>query len=773
MASADEDLLEEAKRRFRLALDAESKQRERELEDLRFQVPELQWDEQARRDRQGMRVGAQDVPARPILSIPKLDQPIQLVLNQQKTAHLGVKIQPLSPEADEDVAEVIQGLYRKIERDSRADQARAWAFDRAVKCGRGAYRVNTRYDESGGHPFDQTITVERVLYQDTVHFDPAAQEADHSDGRWVFLAAWVPLDDFRRTYPDAETTEALNDFTFLASQGQVPDWVRGDKEHGDVLVAEYFYKETTATTLCLLADHSVCKESEAEGRAAEVVATRNVEDVKVWWCKLTGFEVLEKEEWNGKYIPIIPVLGRELQPFDSERRWVGIIGPAKDAQRLYNYAASSAVELAALEPKAPWIGGEGFMEGHEAEWQQSNTRNLPALQYKPTTVGEKPVPPPMRAQVDVGRLGPSMALLQQADDFIQSSTSTFDPSLGRLSQKERSGKAIMALQDQADAGTSQYLQSLVDVSMSYEARVILDLIPVVYERPGRLARTLDVEDKTEMVMLNQPFVVHPQTRRPVAVEVVRGPDGEPVQPLRMLAPMPQPQPQPGMGGPGGAPPPAPPKIQYIDLRKGVYSVAVSVGKSKQTLQQEAVDEIGQLLQAAPQLMPIIGPIYFRFRAGDLAGADEIAEILGKLRDKQFPGLTDEEGAEDPAQQRAKVQALEQQVQMMQAQLQAAIKAIETEQVKQQAVLEKAQMDNATKVKIAEIEQGQRATLEQLRLQVQRVENMLQRAHETERDEFEAAHETGMAVIDAAGKMRPPDRPKELDEPKPGGGGRPE
>ena len=76
------NLLETAKKHFKLAVEAEARQREREREDLRFQVPELQWDEAAARERRGGLLGGSVVPHRPMISISKLDQPIQLILNQ-------------------------------------------------------------------------------------------------------------------------------------------------------------------------------------------------------------------------------------------------------------------------------------------------------------------------------------------------------------------------------------------------------------------------------------------------------------------------------------------------------------------------------------------------------------------------------------------------------------------------------------------------------------------------------------------------------------------
>lgn len=724
--SPKDEVLEKAKKRFRAALEAWQKQAAREKDDLSFQAPEKQWDEGARRQRLGMSIDGVPTPARPVLSISKLDQPIQMVLNQERAAHLGVSIQPLSADAETKTAEILEGLYRRIERDSRAHLARSWAFNRAVKAGRGYYEVDTEYDEYSTEPDDQVIKIKRILHQESVYFDPSAQEPDFSDANFAFIASWVPVQDFEAEFPGAKIPET--DDGFQEDDNQDPLWVKGDGEQRAVRVLKYYDRVKTYKRV-------------DKGQ-------RKREECKVTWHLMTGWEVLDKGPWNGKLIPIITVVGSELIPFDAERRWQGIIAPAKDAQRLYNYSASTAVELVALEPKAPYIGAEGQFEGHESEWQQANIRNWPYLEYKPTTFNGEPIPPPQRAQVDVGRLGPSMQLLQQADQFIQVTTATYDPSLGRTNNREKSGRAIMALQQQGDEGNSHYMHNLAEISMGYEAKVILDLIPAIYDRPGRLARTLNEEDETETVMLNSPYVKHPQTGRPVPAPGGQVPPGLPMMP-----------PQQPQQGPPGMPmqplPPAQPEVRHYDLKKGIYSVAVSIGKTRQSALQEGAEEIGQILQADPQLMPLIGPLYFKYRS--FPGAKEIADLMAQVRDKTFPGLkTDKDGQPSVEQAQARIQALEQQLQMMGQQLQEAAKMIETDQAKQQAGLQKAAMDNQTKLQIAAADtQAKLATndadnqtkliLALLERQHNALMEALARGHEADMKGADQRHEAGMAA----------------------------
>jgi hypothetical protein len=694
--------LEEAKNRRVWALDINREQRRREREDLEFQDAERQWSQQERAEREGQWVtvggGRFPLPARPTLSISKIEQPISLVLNQQRNALLGVNIHPISPDADDDRAKIYQGLYRQIERDSRAGIARSWAFSRSVWAGRGYYRIGTKWaDEVGGDPFDQVISIDRILHQDSVTFDPAAQEPDFSDARFAFIDSWVPYKDFKRQYPKSKLSD---DGDGLRSDGvfQEPEWVEagdGSGEPGPVCVAEYFYREIEKERIGLTDEGQVVRiksdtevetiDGEPLTGAVTIVRERERDVIKVKWAKITGAEVLEEADWAGKYIPIVTVLGRELIPFDRQRRWQGMVRPARDAQRTYNYAASTLVERAALEPKAPYVGDPRQFQGYEDWWAQSNTRNFPYLPANltvETDAGIQVLQAPQRTRVDTSTMGPAMLLLQQSDGFIQSSTFTPDPNLGNYDSTERSGKAIERLQQQSEQGNSDYLHQLATISMTYEAMVVLDLMPHIYDRPGRIVRTRDEEEKTDTVMLNQKFIRDPRTNQPV-------PFMEGQQPPPMRPPKP------------GEPPPTPPEPKEYDMRKGIYGVAVTIGRSFQTRMQHAQVMLGRAMEAMPEAVPIIAP--YLFKNSDFPEAERLAEDFLKLRDEKYPSLAQDDGDEQtPAQAMAQVAAQKQQIQQLQQQLEEMGKKQEIDFGKQQATFAKAKLDTEARVQIEQM-----------------------------------------------------------------------
>jgi len=441
------------------------------------------------------------------------------------------------------------------------------------------------------------------------------------------------------------------------------------------------------------------------GGGYEIVTHRERQRPVIEWHALTGVEdePLDSERWNGKYIPLVPVIGRELQPFDNERRWTGVIGPAKDAQRLFNYSASGLVEMAALEPRAPWLMDSRQIEGYEAFWAQSNTRNFPYLPYRATNEGEQPIPPPARVQVDASRMGPNMMLVQQADNFIQSSTAMFDPALGRMqTERERSGKAIQSLQGMSDLGNSHFLNNLAEISMVYEAKVVLDLMRTVYERPGRIVEILDNEDKGRSITLNQ---------------VAK--DGK-----------------------------------MFDIRKGVYGVSVKVGRSYQSRLEQGSEEIGQILSNSPELVPLIGPTYFNFR--DFPGAQEVAEVLTKMRDQQYPFLQENEGEmPSPAQMYNMLRQGKQENDQLKQALQKLQQEIATKQAQQQASIQNAETKARTDLAIAQLQAAGSAQSKQMDQALKQLEWLREafekdkdRDHEVNMQDDEQVHEIGMERLKA-------------------------
>jgi hypothetical protein len=665
---------------LKLTESAWGKQRKREQDDLKFQIPdpEHQWDSFSRSARSAQLVDGVNIPPRPMLCVSTLDEPIQLELNQERSAHLGVTIHPLTEDASDDTAEILQGLYRHIEQDSRAHLARTWCYDRAVKAGFGCYRITTEYDPSG-EPGDQRLMIKRVLYQDSMRLDPFAQEPDFSDAMQGMILERMPRAKFKKRYGKSKLASASeSDWSDYVTK--YDDWFDSSGETQTVLVAEYYWIEENETSV------EVANWKTTE-KSMVPKTTRTL-----YRAVVTAVEELEKQRAEpGRYIPFVGLIGRELQPVDGERYFMGMIRPAAGGAQLANFGASQAVTMAAYEPLAPWMMAEGQDEGHKMLWEKSNTLPVPVLKYKSLDLTGRPAPPPQRVQVDASRLGPSMLLLDRGKEFVQSATAKYGPALGQQTPAHRSGRAIEALQGQSVEANSNYLDNLAQVGIPHEACIVLDKIPFYYDRPGRVATILDENLKPSQVILNAPFV--PDERgRPKAL------------------PYDTPE-QQALADQQVADPNHPAK--HYNLNKGRYGVSVTVGKSTANRLQAGADAIGQVIAADPQILPLIGPEWVHFQ--DFPGKDALEKILRKNRDHNFPWLseTPDTSTQALAQAQQQIQMLTQQLQQLQAdadknratlagkQIDAQTK-VHTTQIQEQAENQRAAMDREVKLAVAEL-----------------------------------------------------------------------
>ncbi|HZT54815.1 MAG TPA: portal protein, partial [Burkholderiaceae bacterium] len=656
--------------RFRLSEEAVHDQRARELDDLRF-VDEkgAQWDDDIKRLRGGQDAGSglPAVPARPCLEFNLLRGPVQQVINTARQAKLGLSFAPEGEGASQLVAQAYDDIARAIQADSRAHLARQWAFERAAKCGFGVYRILTEYVNT--QTFDQRIIYKRVLNQASAYLDPFAQEPDWSDGQFALLTQDLPLARYKRAHPTS-TLAAYSDRELTALGDDIPQWIT--TSHGDagvgVRVAEYWEVREETDVLVLLPDNTTAREAEIPAtilaqverdRGAKLPRRTVTRGRRVFWSLINGVEILQgPQEWNGAYIPIIPVIGDEAN-LNGDRRWTGIVQFARDAQQSYNYMRSAQVEAVGLAPRAQWLIADGQLEGYEAWWQQANTRNLPYLPYRLTTYSGGQAPPPSRNVAEPAIQAVTLAAAAAKDD-LHGTTNMPPVSLGQLDPHERSGVAIRALQGQAEVGSSGYLDNLASVSMAYEGKVLKDLIPRVYDRPGRVVPALGLDDKRRSLMVNIPFVEE--------------------------------------GGQPRAVPPGTPGAQQIALAGAELSVTATVGKSYATRREETAAAITAVMQAAPGLAPILAPYWLDEL--DFPGAKKLAAIAKKTLPPQFQQDEGQGQGPNPAQLQQQLAQAQQLIELLTKALQEKTQQIETDQVKADAQLQQTQLELASQERIA-------------------------------------------------------------------------
>ena len=641
---SDKDQLSDDLEAFKRTDDAEADQRREALDMLKFVKLGEQWptEVESQRAKEG----------RPCLVINRLPAFGKQVTNDARQNRPMIKCHPVGDKADRETAEIFNGLIRNIEYTSNADIAYDTALDFAVNGGIGYCTVNIDYADADS--FDRDIRIDRVDNPFAIYGDPDSKAADSSDWNSAFVIQKMTKDAFERKFPDAQSSGFdLSDVN--------TGWFEDDK----IQVAERWSRILVPSMLIKLSDGSIMAEPEflklkdvLDVQGVTVTGTRDTQLYKVIMRIITGAEVLETSDWAGKYIPIVPCYGDEVN-VDGKRSWQSLFHFAKDAQRNYNYHRSMITELGALAPKTPFIGPVDAFATDIDKWLTANNTAHPFIGY------DGPVAPQRQ-----GFAGPPAGVMQEAlaaSDDMKTIMGLYDASLGARSN-ETSGKAILARQREGDVSTFNFIDNQSRM-IRHLGRILVDLIPKVYDVP-RIVRCIKEDGTNYAVPVNQPVQVIQKPPQPGQANTL---DYKPVDP-NAPPPMPMqqghgPQPMPGMQPPQMSPEQSAELagvIKTFDLAAGKYDVTCESGPSFTTRREEAANQMMQFVQAFPQSAPVIGDLIAK--SLDWPGSDEIAKRLQSMLPPQA-----QSGAKPPQLMMAEqaIDQLKQQLQQMQQQLQQA------------------------------------------------------------------------------------------------------
>ena len=616
----DDKLLTEAKARFKRCQDFEADFRTLFVADLKFVNADsdngYQWPEGLRKNR--------DQDKRPSLTINKTRQHALMVINEAKENRPSVKVSAVGGDASYESAQVYEGVIRHIEYQSNAADAYDTALDFQVKTGIGYWRVVTEY--AGDDSFDQEIYIRRIRNPLSVYLDPDIKEMDGSDAKYGFVFDDMKREDFNRKYP------AFKDKVASTTMGERDDWANDDT----VRVAEYYYITYEKDTLIAMpapnglgGEHiSMLTQSELMAGDAELaklvmadksIQRRPIQKQKVDWCLIAGDQIIDRSEWPGKTIPIVRVVGEETL-IEGKLDRKGHVRNIKDPQRMYNYWSSGAVEYVALQTKTPWVTGAKAIEGYESFWETANTENHSHLPYNDMDDQGNPIAPPMRTDPPVMSAAYIQGMQASAEEMKMVSGQN-DPLMGAPSN-EISGVAIGKRVKQSDRATMQYRDNQAK-AIRYTGKILIDIIPKIYDTP-RTLRILAEDGSDDTVRIDpnqkQPMVEQPKTD---------GTDGV---------------------------------DRAFNPAMGKYEVVAESGPSYASKREEAFEAMCQLAIGDPTFMPNAADLFYK--AAGFPLSDELAERFKNVIPANIRG-------EGPP---PELEAAQQQIQQLQAQLAAAMQA---------------------------------------------------------------------------------------------------
>jgi hypothetical protein len=498
--------------------------------------------------------------------------------------------------------------------------------------------------------------MERITNNLTVYCDPSAVKPTRSDAKWMFVTEDISRDEYERLYGTDDIRD-LETFTTTGDTSTWNSWVSQDS----IRIAEYYRIIYTKRHLYQLQDGSITEEKPADKEQIKAERVMQVPSVK---CdKINAVKSLQKFDWVGSRIPLIPVLGEELN-VDGKVWLRGVIEEGMDAQRMVNYTYSGAVEIFALAPKnAPIIPGPA-VANYKTIWQTRNIVNHAYLPYDPWDADGKEYPKPMLDTTEPP-IQAAVELMRVSEDAIKATTSTGDASLGNTNPNERSGRALQALQAQSDLANSNYPDN-VKRALIYAGELAVEIIPKITQK-GQIIHILGMDDEPEQVMVGQPYQEHPQT-----------------------------------GVPQASPPEVTPELaamsnglhKFYDLNNGRYAVTVSVGKATATKREEGAAALGELIpHLPPPMAAVLTPEYIEQLS--MPNAHKMAEIARKALPPELQAASDQQG-QDQVPPQVKAQMMQ-----MQQELQKAQQFIQTKQAEQMGSLEETKIKAQTDLQIAQ------------------------------------------------------------------------
>lgn len=501
--AGDNLILQEMRERYLLWQDQDSEFLHNSDEELEFGAGDHWHNEEDNKD---VRKELQS-KGRSAMTIDLLNPSIELVVNPMRINKPMPKFMPVGEGAQKATAEVRQGLYRNIDRESRAAVARETAHDFAVRCGRGYYQILIEDEE--GLNFDQRIRIQRIDDLGATMIDQTCIEPDYSDAEWAGIWDDLHPREFRNQYGDIVKDLDVGGVSIPEPEREI--WFNATK---NVIRRLIYYRRLwfTVEVAKLEPGHTdaqgrpvtFLKRADAEAQGLKIVATKKKRDYRIQRFEASGSQILRRMDWPGRWIPLVVMVGREV--FRGRRKkkiHSGMIRPAMDVVRVHNFAESRLIDEVALAPLPHMMAAEGQLDPTQQALVNSiNTHPWSVITYAVKAgPGGQPLPAPAWVSPSPN-LAAVVAAAAHAKDNLQRVLNTYSPQLGQM-QSDQSGKAIREVKDQGDISHAAFPDNATR-ALLHEARIVNDLMDHVYSDVRAITIT-EPDDNTKRILINQEY----------------------------------------------------------------------------------------------------------------------------------------------------------------------------------------------------------------------------------------------------------------------------
>lgn len=581
---ADETDLEAAQAEWTMSESTYAEQRAKELKDLTFEAGE---------HFEGEELSYLKNTGKPDTVMDQTSGQVAKVTNQP--VHRMI-VSPNGGGADPKSAEYWQGICRRVENLSGAEDVYKWARRHAIVMGRGFWRVRPGYftpvqrRQDGQYSMDvfqQDIRIESILQQHSVYEDPRPQQLDFSDQRFTIITSDIDWADLKRLHPHAKYQSASE---LRSANGDCPPEWATEKT---VRVAERYWIQFDALTLCVVNMNGtlvvVEKTNDSAYPKESIVREQTFQIPKVKWMKYYGHaQILERADVPGIYIPVVKIVG-ERRIVNGKEDCRGMVRMAKGPQQLVNFYENRLASAVDLGSEGVWLASVRAVGNRQDEYANLHKNRPGVLFYEDLDEAGQPISEPkfVHATPAVQHL---VMAAQRASMSLRGVLGVPDVT-PEESKPEQSGRAIRARQQEQAQATSHYGDSTRG-GVRHTGRIIISMGREIYDAP-RILRINGKDEKEIMVLAGKGQI-----------------DQAAYQRLGI---------QPG-------------QIEHmLDVGVGEFDVTVTGGKAKDTARQETVEVIQSVLPMLPPPMAVkaTGTL---LRNIDGAGMSELADQLAPPED---------------------------------------------------------------------------------------------------------------------------------------------
>jgi hypothetical protein len=323
-------------------LAADQENRDAALEDKEFTAGE-HWDPVVLKQREGL-------PCFTLNTVPQFTAQAVADWRSNKSA---VRVLP-SEDGDMDTASIRGDLVRSIETKSRASRVYDDAFESAITCGDGAFRITTEYARDD--VFDQDIVIKPIADALSVVWDRLSVDPTGRDAKHVFVDDVLPRKEFEKKFPDASpSTMSAQVGSEMYSAGWYDSETVRVTEHWRLIERPRIIGMFQDGSIYAITDENMVDLIQAKGNP---IRTRIAPCSYAQMHLISGHAILSGPfEFKLNRLPIIRMTGR-VQDIAGRRVRYGLVRFMKDSVRLRDFWRSKAAEQLGYAPNAQWIGTE-------------------------------------------------------------------------------------------------------------------------------------------------------------------------------------------------------------------------------------------------------------------------------------------------------------------------------------------------------------------------------------------------------------------------------